>query len=168
MPSHQWHTLLVRPRFERVVATHLQEQRIQHYLPLLQSIARSDRDSDAPLFPGYVFCKCHAPETLWAIPGVLSVMRRTNDIQAVSEREIADVRRILAAGVQIQLWPFTTRGRVVMIDQGPLSGLVGNLENKGNDRFVVFSIQLVHQSIALRADRLPRIHFANLNPAVKN
>ena len=158
--SHQWHTLLVRARFERIVAGHLQEQKIQHYLPLRQSSPRSEKDADEPLFPGYVFCKCDAPETLWIIPGVLAAMRGTNDIEAVSEREITDVQRILATGLHVRLWPFTPRGRVVRINQGPLSGLVGNLEDKGDNRFLVFPIHLVQKSIALKADSLPRFRFA--------
>ena len=160
MPSHQWHTLLVRPRFERIVAAYLQEQKIEHYLPLLQSNPQSEKDADEPLFPGYVFCKYDAPEALRIIPGVQAVMRPNNDIEAASEREITDVQRILAAGLQVQLWPFTPRGREVMINQGPLSGLVGSLEDKGKSRFLVFSIHSVHKSIALKADSLPRFHLA--------
>jgi transcription antitermination factor NusG len=160
MPIHHWQALIVRPQFERIVAMHLQEQRIQHYLPLLQSRPRK-RDADEPLFPGYVFCKCDAPEALWAIPGVLSVRRGNEDIQAVLEREIANIRRILAAGLNVQLWPFTPGGRAVKIDQGPLSGLVGNLEDNGVNRFLVFPIRLVHQSIALKAESLPLFHFAS-------
>ncbi len=164
MPIHQWHALIVRPQFERIVAMHLQEQRIQHYLPLQHSSPRSNRsnkDTDEPLFPGYVFCKCDAPDALWTIPGVLSVRRGTSDIQVVLEREITDVRRILAAGLQVQPWPFTPGGRMVIIDRGPLSGLVGNLEDRGDNRFLVFTMRLVHQSIALKADNLPQYHFAS-------
>jgi transcription antitermination factor NusG len=161
MPIPQWHALIVRPQFERIVAIHLQEQKIQHYLPLLHSSRHSTKDTDQPLFPGYVFCKCDAPEKLWTIPGVLSIRRGTSDIQAVLDREITDVRRILAAGLKVQLWPFTPGGRVVTIDQGPLSGLVGNLEDKGAKRFLVFPMRLVHQSVALKADSLPELHFAS-------
>jgi transcription antitermination factor NusG len=160
MLGHQWHALLVRRRFERIVELHLNTQRVENYLPALperRQPAKSRDCMESPLFPGYVFCKCDAPGSLWTIPGVLSIMRGTNDIQAVSDEEITDLRRILAAGLEIQRWPFTSQGRTAMIEEGPLSGVSGILEN--NKRVLIVSIQLIRQSIGVTLDTLPRISF---------
>src|SRR4029077_3795044 len=95
----------------------------------------------------YVFFRCASNDSVRAIPGVLSVVRPSDKIQAVSDREITDLRRILAAGLPVQQWPFTSQGQVVMIDDGPLSGLTGILKQSADDLFFVFSIELIRQSI---------------------
>jgi hypothetical protein len=41
MENPQWHALLVRRRFERVVALHLKKQGIEYYLPVLQAGSQS-------------------------------------------------------------------------------------------------------------------------------
>jgi hypothetical protein len=156
----QWHALLVRRRFERIVELYLKKGRVEHYLPIVRLEWRADvgiQFTEFPLFPGYVFCKCNSPSCDLTIPGVLAMERGTNDIQAVSEREITDLRHLLAAGLGIKPSPFLSQGRTAMIEEGPLSGVTGILEE--NKRMFVVSIQLIRQSIAVAFDALPRMSF---------
>ena len=160
MECSQWHALLVRRRFERIVALHLNEHGIENYLPVPPVSHQPAKKTDcmeSPLFPGYVLCKCDAPGSLWTIPGVLSMVRGTDEIQAVSEREITDLRRILAAGLKVQRWPFALQGRIAMIEEGSVSGVTGFLEK--NKPVLVVSIQLIRQSIGVTLDALPRLSF---------
>ena len=114
---------------------------------------------ESPLFPGYVLCRCDSPSSLWTIPGVLSSVRAVADIRAASEREISNLRRILAAGLDVQPYPFTSQARIAIIEEGPLSGVTGVLEGKTDKRMFVISIQLIRQSIGVRVDALPRLSF---------
>ena len=96
MEATNWHTLMVRRNFERIVVAYLSRQGIESYLPVLPTVpAKQTRES--LLFPGYVFCKCDAPDTLWTIPGVLSVLRGTESIPSMSELDIGELRRFLAS-----------------------------------------------------------------------
>jgi transcription antitermination factor NusG len=152
MQGYQWHALQVRRRFERIVALHLSAQRIEHYLPTLPISRQPAKRTDcmgSPLFPGYVLCRCDLASSLWTIPGVLSLVQGTNDIQAVSEREINALRRILASGLEVQRRPFVSQGRIAMIEEGPLSGVTGILEEGADKRMFVVSIQLIRQSIGV-------------------
>jgi hypothetical protein len=160
MQAHQWHALLVRRRFEGIVASHLKKLKIEHYLPTLPLSRQPANDPDStesPLFPGHVLCRCDSPSSMWAIPGMLSMVQGTSDIKSVSEREITALRRILAAGVELQQWPFVSQGRIAMIEEGPLSGVSGIMEE--NTRMFVVSIQLIQRSIAVSLDAIPRISF---------
>jgi transcription antitermination factor NusG len=159
MENPQWHALLVRRRFERIVALHLNKQGIENYLPVLRPDSQSGAGMDSigtPLFPGYVFCKCEAPSSQWIFPGVLSTVRAASGIQVIPEQEITNLRRILVAGLQIERWPFTAQGRAVTVENGPLSGVIGILQESGDTRVLVFSIQLIRQSIAISVDSLPQ------------
>jgi transcription termination/antitermination protein NusG len=160
MDSPQWHALQVRPRFERIVALRLRQRHIEQYLPL-RKIARNDTHSiEVPLFPGYVFCKDdRLAAALWDIPGALFIVRSTDGINIIPEQQITDLRRILTAGVNVQAWPFTSPGRTVMVEHGPLSGVTGILEERTDRRLLVLSIQVIRRSVALKIDRHTRISF---------
>src|SRR5438876_2799562 len=77
--GEKWYALQVRPRFEKVVALHLQHKGYEEYLPVYRSRRRwSDRiqEVEFPLFPGYIFCKFDVRQRLpiLVIPGVMSVV----------------------------------------------------------------------------------------------
>jgi hypothetical protein len=147
MKNAGWKALLVRDGFERVVAAYLHRQGIEHYLPLLESAPRTSGQSLA--FSGYVFCKPDVPDALWKIPGVRSILQGAREIERVFERDLTDLGRILVAGLPVQQWPFTPQGPAVTIQDGPLGGITGILEQSASGLVFVFSIQLIRRSIAL-------------------
>jgi transcription antitermination factor NusG len=78
--NERWYGLLVRTRFEQVVASNLGMKGFEGYLPTYPIMRRwSDREKqlDVPLFPGSVFCKFDINERLrlLLIPGVMSVVK---------------------------------------------------------------------------------------------
>jgi hypothetical protein len=87
------------------------------------------------------------------------MVRSTDEIQVVPEQEITGLRRILAAGLPVERWPFTSRGSVVMVEDGPLRGVSGILKKRADKRVFVFSIQLIRQSMAIRVYSLPQNSF---------
>jgi Transcription termination factor nusG len=92
MQGLEWHALLVRRRFEPIVVIHLHKRGIEHHLPLVKYRCSSDKYSgELSMFPGYVFCKCGAPDALLTIPGVLAVIRCTSEVQDALERDSISV-----------------------------------------------------------------------------
>lgn len=151
-----WHALHVRPRFEHIVAIRLRQREIEQFVPLRQiGRQRTATHSEAPLFPAYVFCKYDAvPEaSFWDIPGVLS-LNGTDHINIIPEQQITDIRRIAAARLPVQSWPFTSQGTEVTIEDGPLEGMTGILEGRADKRLLIVSIELIRRSIAVKIDRL--------------
>ena len=166
MKQHRWNALHVRPNFEFVVAKHLKERGIEHFLPL-QKKGRI-RAVESPLFPGYIFSKCD-PErkiSLIYIPGVLGAMSGGESQVYISEREIEDLRQIVHAGCHLSSWPFALGDRKVRVENGALRGVVGILEGVADKRLLVLSIHLIQRSIAvdLSPDSVLSIATANTLP----
>ena len=163
MGNPQWYALRVRPRFERIVALRLHQRSVEPYLPLRRMGRQrvNTHPIELALFPGYVFCKCDRARvsSLWGIPGVLARVRGTDGIDVVPEQQITDLRRILAAGLRVQPCPFIQQGRIVMVEDGPLSGVTGILEERADKRFLALSIPQIRRSILIKMDDAHPIAF---------
>ena len=159
----QWYAIQVRPRFESIVALRLHQRAVEPYLPLRRMSRQrvNTHPIELPLFPEYVFCKCDRARvsSLWDIPGVLARVRGTDGIDVVPEQQITDLRRILAAGLRVQPCPFIQQGRIVMVEDGPLSGVTGILEERADKRLLALSIPLIRRSIFIKIDDVHPISF---------
>ena len=159
----QWYAIQVRPRFESIVALRLHQRAVEPYLPLRRMSRQrvNTHPIELPLFPEYVFCKCDRARvsSLWDIPGVLARVRGTDGIDVVPEQQITDLRRILAAGLRVQPCPFIEQGRIVTVEDGPMSGVTGILEQRADKRLLVLPIELIRRSIAVKIEPLSRISF---------
>ena len=157
MERFEWYALHVRPRFGKVVAFRLHEHQIENYLPL-RRLARQSAGSissiELPLFPGYIFCKALPAilPCLRAIPGILDVAGGAYPNSAISEQKIRDFKRIVDAGLAVQPWPFTPSGKTVTIENGPLKGVTGILDDTPAARVLIVSIDLIRRSVAVEVD----------------
>jgi transcription antitermination factor NusG len=155
--EQKWYALQVRPRFEKIVAVHLNHKGYEDYLPLYRSRRRwSDRikEVDLPLFPGYIFCKFDVSHRLpiLLIPGVMSVVGLGRNPLSVSEDEIVAVQNVVKSGLTYQPSGFISTGQLARVERGPLRGLVGIVvETKKNCRLIV-SVNLLQRSVAVELD----------------
>ena len=97
--------------------------------------------------------------SFWDISGILSIVQGTDGVNIIPEQEITDLRRTLAAGLSVQPRPFIWQGRIVMVEDGPLSGVTGILEQRADKRLLVLPIELIRRSIAVKIEPLSRISF---------
>ena len=152
-----WFALQVRTRHEAAVADQLSGQGYDRFLPLYKVRKRwSDRikEVDAPLFPGYLFCRFNPHDRLPILktPGVIQIVGFQSGPAAVDESEIRSIQSLVAAGVPHQPWPFLAAGDRVRIESGPLLGLEGILtEVRSSYRFVL-SVTLLQRSVAVEID----------------
>jgi transcription elongation factor/antiterminator RfaH len=152
-----WYALQVWVRKEGMIATHLQSQGFECFLPTYQSVREwSDRKKEVeqPLFPGYVFCRFSYTDRRPVVvtPGVLQVVGCGRTPLAVDDREIEAIQTAVASGIQSQPWPYLEVGERVRIHTGTLSGVEGILVNfKGKHR-VVLCVSLLQRSVALEVD----------------
>jgi transcription antitermination factor NusG len=155
--EEKWYALQVRPRFEKVVAVHLNHKGYEEYLPLYRSRRRwSDRikEIELPLFPGYIFCKFDVLRRLpiLLIPGVISVVGTGKNPLAVSDDEINAVQNVVKSGLTFQPSRFIATGQLARVERGPLRGLVGIvIATKKNCRLIV-SINLLQRSVSVEVD----------------
>ena len=159
---NSWFALQVRSRWEATTSELLQGKGLETLLPTYTTKRRwSDRYKivEAPLFPGYVFCRFNVHNRLPVLitPGVISVVGRGKVPVAVDESEILAIQAVIRYGVQSQPWPYLQVGTRGRIKDDVLDGMEGILTSfKGNDR-VVISVTLLRRSVALEIDR-SRIH----------
>ena len=148
-----WHPLVVKQRFEKLVARSLRKQDIEQCLPVRTSGQSGSRlqDTGVPLFPGYVFCKCDVAShrRILTIPGALSVLDAANSIEAA---EIEDLQCVVNSGFSYEPWTFVPTGQIVKVESGPLCGVKGFLPGTSDKRRLVISIQLLRSWVAVDID----------------
>ena len=65
------------------------------------------------------------------------MVQGTDGVNIIPEQEITDLRRTLAAGLSVQPRPFTRQGKIVMVEDGPLSGVTGILKETADERLLI-------------------------------
>ena len=154
---YPWFALQVRMRHEVGVSDHLQGKGYEWFLPLYKSRRRwSDRvkEIDAPLFPGYLFCRFNPHDRLPILktPGVTQIVGYNHVPVPVDEQEITAIRRLVASGVPNFPCAYLEVGSKVRIDAGALRGLEGILMDVKGKRRLVLSITLLQRSVAVEID----------------
>jgi transcription antitermination factor NusG len=156
--AYSWFALQVRSRWENTTAELLRGKGLETLLPTYTTQRKwSDRYKvvEAPLFPGYVFCRFDVHDRLPVLitPGVISVVGRGKTPIAVEDREIHSIQSAIRSGVHIEPWPYIEIGDRVCIKDDVLDGMEGILTSfKGGHR-VVISVTLLRRSVALEIDR---------------
>ncbi|MBI4442283.1 MAG: UpxY family transcription antiterminator [Acidobacteria bacterium] len=153
----RWYALSVKPQHEKRVATRLRYRGWEEFLPLHRSQRFwSDRIKklDLPLFPGYVFCRFSLENhrSVLEIPSVTSIIGFGNIPTPVSDKEIFDLKNLVASGFPLEPWPFLKVGQKIRIERGSLKGLEGILLQVRDSWRVVVSIFLLQRSIAVEID----------------
>ena len=154
---YPWFALQVRAYREMAVADHLLGKGYEWFLPQYKCKKRwSDRVKivDAPLFPGYLFCRFNPQNRLPILttPGVFQIVGCQGSPIAVDEAEIAAIQTLVASGLQNQPWPFLAVGDRVRIESGPLRDLEGILVKFKGEHRLVLSVTLLQRSVAVEID----------------
>ncbi len=152
-----WLAACVRSRHEKKVAQQLENNALQCFLPLYESVHRwKDRKATVslPLFPGYVFARIALAERLRILttPGVVKLVTFQGQPAAIPEAEIDSLRTLCASDLRVEPHPYLKVGRRVRIKDGPFCGTEGILlRRKGRSRFVL-SLDLIARSVAMEID----------------
>lgn len=153
----RWLAACVRSRHEKKVAAQLENNALQCFLPLYESVHRwKDRRATVslPLFPGYVFARIAPAERMRILttPGVVKLVTFQGQPAAIPEAEIDSLRTLCANEVRMEPHPYLKAGRRVRIKSGPFTGIEGILlRRKGHFRFVL-SLDLIARSVAVEID----------------
>jgi transcription antitermination factor NusG len=149
--------LHVRHQNELRVGGLLNRQGWETLIPVYRSRRQwSDRvkEIELPLFAGYVFCRFALGDRVRVedTPGVVQIVKFSGLAAPVDEREIGEIRAMLASKVPLQPWPYLKAGDRVRVERGPLRGLEGTLlRGEGGARLVV-GVELLQRSVAAEVD----------------
>lgn len=114
----QWFAIAVKPRFDKAVARTLESKGFETLLPLYkkrQRYAGRSKESELPLFPGYVFCRFNVLTRLPILttPGVTQILSTGNQPIPLSETEIVSLKTAIQAHRPLQPFPFLHVGQRV-------------------------------------------------------
>ncbi len=152
-----WFAVQVRTRHEIGIADYLSAKGYERFLPLYKCRKTwSDRirEVQAPLFPGYIFCRFDPCDRLPILktPGVVQVVGNGRSPLPVCDTEIEALQKMVASGLPNQPWPFLHAGDRVQIQAGPLRGLEGVLVAFKGNCHLVLSVTLLQRSVAVEID----------------
>ncbi len=155
-----WYAAYVRSRHEFRVHEYLASARIETFLPAITRLSRwKDRKKlvTFPLFPGYLFVHiCSRKDAFLPVlktPGVVKFLSsRPGPPEPVPESQIASLKNLVAAGKDIEPYPYLQEGRRVRIKWGPLAGVEGILVEKRGQHMLVLSIDILRQGASVRID----------------
>ena len=153
----QWYAVAVKPRHDKAVCRTLENKGYEAIAPLYMKRYRQAsrwRESELPLFPGYVFCRFNAQARLPILmtPGVIQVLGAGRVPTPVDEAEMASLQTALELQLHLRPYPFLETGQHVRIKEGPLAGIEGVVVDLKPNLRIVLSITLLQRSILLETD----------------
>lgn len=153
-----WFALKVKARRELQVSDALRGKELEAFVPTVRECRKySDRirKVDAPLFPGYLFCRLNPSHRLPVLttPGVEYILGSNGQLQAVPESEIGALQRLVSEGAHAKPWPYLKDGDRVRVEFGSFAGVEGLVVREGQSDRLVLSVTVLQRSVALEIDR---------------
>jgi len=151
----QWFAVETRNRFEKKVASQLNQKGFEVFLPLLtEHHTWSDRQKaiSIPLFPGYAFVhmlsSLDSYRAILQTAGLIRFVNFGGTVVAVPPKQIDDLQLLLQEKRSFSLCPFVHTGQRVRIRGGSLHGLEGIVVEHEKEKLVI-SIQSIQRSLAI-------------------
>jgi transcriptional antiterminator RfaH len=153
MRETYWLVCHTKPRCEKKFAALLSAEKFEHYLPLVQSVRRYGQQTKRftkPLFPGYVFTQVPTERKARIYQQDLLARAIIVEDEPRFLRQLEDVKKIVASGLELSVMPLLTKGRRVKIVGGPLHGLEGFVDNPENPQGIVISVDVLQQGLLVK------------------
>ena len=156
--THAWYALRVRSRYEKKIASLLEQKGIEISLPLLQVTRQwSDRKKliQVPLFRGYVFTRIlmhlqrfEVLQTTGAVafPGI------SGKIKAIPDEQMYWLDQVLHTGEDIRPEPDLQAGQRVRVSHGPWRGIEGIVQGTRAKTRLVIWLDTLMQGISVNID----------------
>lgn len=153
-----WFALTVKPQHETAAFRALESKSLEAFHPFYMANRNwSDRTKriEAPLFPGYVFCRFRFDRRLPVLTtaAVTSIVGFGKAPCPVGDEEIASIRAMVDSGCLLEPWMGLKVGQRVRVERGVLAGVEGILTNVKGSYRVVVTVELLQRSVAVEIDR---------------
>jgi transcription antitermination factor NusG len=152
-----WFAVKTHPKHESLAERGLRNQDFETYVPMHRVRRQwSDRTKmiEAPLFPGYVFCRFEAQDKLRVLtsPAVRGVVSFGRDPLPVENSEIDSIRTLISTGKPIDICPYLRAGEYVCIQSGPFASVRGFILRVQDNWRVVVAIEALGCSVSVEVD----------------
>jgi len=142
-----------KPRCEKKFSALLTAEKVEHYLPLIESVKRYGAQTKRftkPLFAGYVFAKVvlENKARIYQQDLLARVIPVVDEAKLL--RQMEDVRTLVASGLELTLRPLIQRGTRVRVTGGPLWGLEGVVDDPANPQGIIVAVDVLQQGLHVR------------------
>ncbi|WP_200242569.1 transcription termination/antitermination protein NusG [Thiohalocapsa halophila] len=159
----RWHAVRTKPRQEGVALENLTRQGYEAFLPMIPTVGRRRRRTEAPLFPGYLFVGVKAAEQAYgpirSTFGVVGLVRFGDHVPELPEAVIAALQEREQRLRDPNAMGLSAGDKVMIVD-GPFAGLNGVFEvANGADRVLVL-LDLLGRNVSTtlaRSDIAPQV-----------
>ena len=135
-----WYVVQTKPGDEHRVETHLLNQEMETFLPLLEThqyYGGKMVQRIKPLFPNYLFArldlKLHYYKVKWT-RGVSKILGTGDGPIPISEKVVQTIREKMGEGNLVKLEEELKEGDIVQITSGPFKELMGVFQKKVSDK----------------------------------
>ena len=153
----RWYAIHVRSRHEFQIFDRLKLKGIEAFLPTVEKLRKwKDRKKlvTFPLFPGYLFVR--TTEDTRNMLEVLKIRGVVNMIctlphkpTPIPDEQITMLQKLVENREALDPYPYLTEGQNVRIIKGPMAGIEGILIEKLDKHFLVLSVDVLRQGVAL-------------------
>jgi transcription antitermination factor NusG len=155
--EREWFAAYTMSRHEKRIASHCERMGIEQFLPLYSCRRswknRTTIDLQIPLFPNYLFVRLapqdHGP--IMRLPGLLSTVGNAAGPVAIPDADMELLRHIIACKT-IEPHPFMAKGDRVRVTTGPLAGVIGVVQKRGNGLRFIVTLDVIGKSVSLHID----------------
>lgn len=157
--SISWFALHIRIYKHENVETSLRNKGFEVFAPTYiakRVLAGRERQTPAPLFPGYLFCALDTRQRLpvLTVPGVIRILGTGNVLTEVPVEEIEAIRRTISSGLPVEPFDWLQPGEPVLVQKGPLAGIRGEVVyHKGKHRLVIRVAALNDRAVSVEVDQ---------------
>jgi len=147
--DNRWKVIYCASRQEKKVSAYLTQRKIEHYLPLVNTLrVWSDRKKwvEMPLFNAYIFVRPSEiqRDLVLQVPGVVKYLRFNGKDALVPDKDVALIQRLIEKGYQIQQQDMSTPlepGDLATVLDGPFKGEEVEVHYSEDEVYVIVSVE---------------------------
>jgi len=149
-----WYAVYTIVRHEKAVNSALLEKDIETFLPLREVISQwKDRKKKVllPLFPGYLFINSNLEDRLTILntPGIVRILGVTGSPIPIPDEQVEAIKKLIESRLPYDPYPYYNEGKMVMVVNGPLQGVVGRILQKRTSNKLILSVDLIKRSVSV-------------------
>ena len=154
----QWFAFYTKSRHEKSVHSILKNMGYDVYLPLLKERRKwSDRKKwvTYPLFKSYIFIKIEAKDSIFVLKtsGIVRIVKFGNKPSPILEDTIKSLKLMIDGGYNPQPTDYFIKGDPVVIKDGPLKGLKGEIAIIHNQERLIIKVDAIEHSFSIKISR---------------
>jgi transcription antitermination factor NusG len=149
-----WYLIYTRPQQEKKLASRLSQLQIRHFLPTAKSVRQwHDRKKIvyAPVFPSYLFVHLESSNEFYQaleLDGACYYIKFDNKPAIIPQHLIDKIRLLTSEGEDVQVsHGYFSPGQSLIIEQGALAGLTGEVVQYNGKRKILVRINLLNSNI---------------------